>query len=290
MTNYEIGQKLTELVTNERKATNEILQLINLALEKRSYVELGFSSMFDWLTRGFGYSNAAAYRRIEAAKILRSVPEAASKLETGVINLTILSKTQSVIKAHEKLSGKRLAQETKANLVKKIETKSLPEVERTLLAEFPEAATSVKSDRRQIINALITRHSLNLTQAGTQDLDRAKEVLSHALPNATDSEAIEYALKFFLDNKDPLRKRGRGQIEARRVVLRQSDARCSYQDPITKQVCGSRFHVQLDHIVPKSLGGDNRPQNLRPLCRQHNLLMAERLLGHEVIKPYRRSV
>lgn len=62
MTNREIGFELEKLVREERKITNAVLQVICLGLESRAYLEHGFESMFEWLTKGFHYSNAAAYR------------------------------------------------------------------------------------------------------------------------------------------------------------------------------------------------------------------------------------
>jgi len=43
--------------------------------------------MFDWLVNGFGYAKASAYERIEAAKLLRVVPEISEKLASGRLNV-----------------------------------------------------------------------------------------------------------------------------------------------------------------------------------------------------------
>src|SRR5262245_38920543 len=101
MTNRELGEKLGALIRQERKITNEILSYINLALERRAYLEHSYQSMIEWLTKGFGYSGSAAYRRLEAAKLLRAVPEIAEKLESGSVNLSTVAKAQTVIKAQE---------------------------------------------------------------------------------------------------------------------------------------------------------------------------------------------
>ena len=47
MTNHEVGIKLDQLTREERQKTHEILETINIALNQRSFVELGFSSIFD---------------------------------------------------------------------------------------------------------------------------------------------------------------------------------------------------------------------------------------------------
>lgn len=296
MTNREIGFELGRLAREERKITNEILALISMAMKRRAFVEHGFPSMFEWMVRGFGYSHAAAYRRIEAARLLDVVPNAAGKLESGELNLTTLSKTQTIIRMQEKTTGQRISRPKKAEIVRMIEKKSARQVEHLLYSIFPEAALSTKQETTEVIDASTTRYCMNLDGEMSKDLERAKEVLSHKFPNATNAEIVGFALKFLLDEIDPLRQSTSAAASKRvtkssskRKVLQSSDGACTYQDPVSGQVCGSRHQVQIDHIIPKALGGTDNPENLRPLCRQHNLYMAEQAFGKETIEQYRRA-
>ena len=56
----------------------------------------------------------------------------------------------------------------------------------------------------------------------------------------------------------------------RREVWRRDGGCCSYVDPHSGRRCGSRFLLQLDHIVPFALGGSAEPGNLRVHCAAHN--------------------
>ena len=56
----------------------------------------------------------------------------------------------------------------------------------------------------------------------------------------------------------------------RREVWRRDGGRCSYVDPHSGRRCGSRFLLELDHIVPYALGGGAEPGNLRLRCRAHH--------------------
>jgi 5-methylcytosine-specific restriction endonuclease McrA len=254
--------------------------------------------MFEWLTKGFGYSNAAAYRSIEAAQLLKARPEVEEKLTSGQVNLSTLSKAQSFIKAQEKVSGQKVTEDTKAKVIAQIENKTIEQTEKNLLTLFPETAAAIPQERRKVLDAETTRHSMNLSQQATTDLARAKEVLSHQFPNASDAEIIQYALKFLLDRVDPLRKEEKNRNEearkekknkagARRIILKNASAQCTFKDPATGKVCGSRYQVQIDHVIPKAFGGTDDPENLRPLCRQHNLLMAERVFGEHFMRQFR---
>ena len=53
-------------------------------------------------------------------------------------------------------------------------------------------------------------------------------------------------------------------------MWRRDGGRCSYVDPHSGRRCGSRFLLELDHIVPFALGGSAEPGNLRVYCAAHN--------------------
>ena len=56
----------------------------------------------------------------------------------------------------------------------------------------------------------------------------------------------------------------------RRQVWRRDGGCCSYVDPHSGRRCGSRFLLELDHIVPFALGGSAEPGNLRLHCSAHH--------------------
>ena len=58
----------------------------------------------------------------------------------------------------------------------------------------------------------------------------------------------------------------------RREVWRRDGGCCSYVDPHSGRRCGSRFLLELDHIVPFALGGSAEPGNLRVRCTAYHRL------------------
>ncbi len=299
MTNEELKNKLSQLVRDERKITNEILGLINLALDRRCYLELGYSSMFDWLVKGFGYSSSAACRRIDAAKLLRAVPEATEKLENGKVNLSTLSKVQTIIRHQKQATGQKISVEAKQLAVDVIENMSVIESEQALTQMFPEAASTVRQERHTVIDSTQIRIQTNLSNETIEDLKQAKNLLSHKFPNASDADFIAYALKQLVLKLQPKQKETASRVTTaagvkskagvRRLKLQMAERKCTFSDPVTGQTCGSTYQVELDHIVPRALGGGDGADNLRVLCKQHNLFMAERVFGKKLIDQYRRS-
>jgi len=65
---------------------------------------------------------------------------------------------------------------------------------------------------------------------------------------------------------------------ARRAVAARSQCRCEYVGANGKR-CDETAFLEIDHVVPVARGGTSDPSNLRHLCRAHNRLAAEELLG-----------
>ena len=56
----------------------------------------------------------------------------------------------------------------------------------------------------------------------------------------------------------------------KREVWRRDSGCCSYVDRHTGRRCGSRFFLEIDHIVPVAQGGAAEPANLRLRCTAHH--------------------
>ena len=182
------------------------------------------------------------------------------------MNLSTLSLAQSAIGRQEKASGERLSDEKKAKIVKNIESKSAARAELALIELLPEAGRQVEQEKKTVVNAETARIAANFPVEVLNDIERIKNMLSHTLPGAGFAEVVGYLAKFYLNkNSAPVKRRAENS--------------CIYQDPKTGKVCGSTYMMESDHIQPRALGGSDEPDNLRPLCRTHNQLMAEEKLG-----------
>ncbi|MDE0448337.1 MAG: HNH endonuclease signature motif containing protein, partial [Spirochaetaceae bacterium] len=61
-------------------------------------------------------------------------------------------------------------------------------------------------------------------------------------------------------------------VAVRREVWRRDQGCCSYVDPHSGRRCGSRYRLEIDHVVPFALGGATELWNLRIRCRAHHRL------------------
>ena len=211
--NQQLVSDLRLLVKQERRITREILEKIAVADERRLYAELGYPSLLAWLVDDLKYTKQAAYRRIEGARLLRSVPVTSALVETGQVNVTTLSMLGTAIRQEEKRSKMPLLAEKKRELVAKIEGKSCEEADRVIAVEFPDLVLRPKETLRAVgehdtkLNVVLNSKQLEL-------LRRVKEVTSHSHFNTSWAELIEVMATEFLRRKDPLQRKLRENVRS----------------------------------------------------------------------------
>ncbi len=69
-------------------------------------------------------------------------------------------------------------------------------------------------------------------------------------------------------------------VAVKREVWRRDQGCCSYVDRRSGRRCGSRYRLEIDHIVPFALGGGAEPANLRLRCEAHHRLRHAQRHGH----------
>ena len=61
----------------------------------------------------------------------------------------------------------------------------------------------------------------------------------------------------------------------RHQVWKKAKASCQFKDHKSEHFCQSIKGLEIDHIRPLALGGNNQIENLRLLCREHHKLFTE---------------
>lgn len=202
MTDFELEERFAYLVKSERRITREILELICLIEERKFYLEQAYPSLFEWMVRKYGYSQAAAYRRIQAAKLLKAVPAAKVPLSEGLLNLSTLTLVQSALNKEERRTGEKISIPIKEEIVGQILGKSTEETEKLLHRQFSVKAVAVESLRS--VSAEHSKLMVVIEDSAAEDLRRVKALLSHSCQ--TWSEVVVWLAKDYLKRKDPMRK------------------------------------------------------------------------------------
>lgn len=304
ISNSELISRMEKLVRTERKITHLVLLHVVEIEERKLYAEMGFDSMYSYLTRGLGYSEASAYRRLQSARLLKQVPAIAEKLEDGSLNLSQLTQVQKCLKEQSQKSGQAFSVTATSQILEKIESKNSFETEKVLAIEFDRPIQSHESIKPQKDDSV--RIEFTLSKEQMMELEQARSLLSHICPDGTWSEVITYLAKNFnqkkmqgrsnnlsddtsksyspttrsFATKRPLpekirRPREYISVHKKRVLLQRAQYCCEFSDAKTGIKCSSRYQLQVEHIKAWSLGGNNNIGNLRILCRTHNNLMAK---------------
>src|SRR4051812_28713743 len=92
-----IEQQLKALLGQERDSLVEFLVLLGEFDASRMYLECGYASLWDFVRRGLGQSEAMTHYRVIAARALRRFPQALELLRDGRLCMTTLASLSSVL-------------------------------------------------------------------------------------------------------------------------------------------------------------------------------------------------
>ncbi|MBK7579585.1 MAG: HNH endonuclease [Myxococcales bacterium] len=250
-------------------------------------------------------SEGEAYRRIVAARLARKFPVIPALVASGKVHLSALALLKSHLTPdnHAELldlicgKTKREVQTLVAHLAPRPD---VPSRMRKLPPRRPPSLSTCDTSARgaaQIQVLAPERHAVHFT-ASTElrgKLERALDLTSHVNPSRDLALVVERAVDLLLNDLErkklgkaarPARpRRSDGEHVSnptRREVFARDGERCTYTSSHGER-CTARAFLELDHKQPRALGGSADPDNLRVLCRAHNLLAAEAVFGRDLI-------
>lgn len=167
------------------------------------------------------------------------------------------------------------------------------------------SSASPEPDRRKRVEPLSPgRYKVQFTASA--ELRDKLERLSKLMPDGDLAGVIEAAVTEKLERLEAKRygkvKKPRKALEdadtapgprgiaapVRRFVWDRDGGQCTFVASDGRR-CPERHRLEFHHDDPHGLGGDRSAENIRLLCRQHNLYRAELDYGKETMDPYRRS-
>ncbi|MDR3608842.1 MAG: HNH endonuclease signature motif containing protein [Oligoflexia bacterium] len=290
---------IKSLVREETCLTTEILHHLREIEARKLFCALGYSSLFEYAVKELGYSESATQLRIDSMRLLRELPRVEAQVQSGELTLSVLVQAQKFFRQEAKL-GRPVSVAQKQEVVQSLEGKSAREAERTLLAMSPQPEKH-RPETVRPVTAELAEVRLNLNNETLENLEKLKGLLAHQFPEMTLSDLVAHLAKRALKELDPAQKEVRAKASVgtsevktipaavKREIWRRDGSRCIYVDPATGRRYESRHRLQIDHRIPKGLGGGNDLANLRLLCAQHNAFEAARVYGRETIQEYWRS-
>lgn len=184
----QLVQNLKNLVSDERRITTEILHYLKEVEAQRIFDELGYKSMYYFIKDHLGYSEGQAYRRLNALKVLKEIPEVSKKIESGELLVSVIADAQNVFK------DANLTLDEKKAVLEKLENKSTREAEKELFKIKPpvKAKETIKRIGFEEFEVKII-----ITEELKAKLDELNAFYSHKNPN----QKYQDLLKLLIEEK-----------------------------------------------------------------------------------------
>lgn len=317
LSNDQLLRELQELTARERQGLVRILTRLS-ELDRRDLVQrYGHASVYIFCLRRLGYCQGTAFRRTKAAAACRLFPELLDMLEAGRVHLTAVAMLAPYM---TKANWRELIRDARGKTTRDLEKMiavlapgSKPPSERARVVAVTSHARSLPSSASPVTAAALlpielptgtpasppqielrTVRTFTCSQEIEAMLEKARQLLWHKYPEGRFEDILREALDALLARRDLQRRsvRERGATRAlrgryipaaiRKTVWTRDQARCSFIG-IDGLRCDERRGMEIDHILPVSLGGrSDDPANLRLLCRAHNQWRARQQFGDRV--------
>ena len=269
-----LDQKIRTFAQCERTALAGLVIELRELDSIRGYFELGFSSLFEYLTEGIGYSGGAAQRRIDAIRLSRDVPELGERIESGALDLHHVTTVSKAIRQAGK--KRKVTREEKRAIVAKIEKQTEVQTQKAV-AEFFDLEVVTKT-KRSVQKDGSVRFEITVTGEVADLIEQAQGLVSHAVPSRDLAAFLDYVSKKIVKQKSaPARERKPKapppDAESTATVAVKHEERVSENlhrkvrsDEPTCAECGSAWFPQTDHRRARWASGGNERENLQTLC------------------------
>src|SRR4051812_38956915 len=173
LSDADLISRLSETCLEGHRLTGRIVVYLGEVEERRLDLRAACTSMFDFCVRHLGMSEGAAYRRINAARLVRRFPRLLGPLERGELHLSTLV----VLRPH-------LTEENVDELVAKVLGKTHREALELLAALAPRPDV-LQAPRSRVVPLSEDRFAvqLTITRAMRDKLERARELMRHRDPS-----------------------------------------------------------------------------------------------------------
>ncbi len=258
-------QNTKALVKEESRTLTKILQHLAEIDRRRLYASLHCSSLFQYAVLHLGYSEDEAYRRINAMKLVRQMPEVEEKVQSGALTLSNLNLAQTFFRQEKVVPA------AKTELLAQLENKSSREAQKIVAEQ--RSSPPPPREKIRVVGPTTVEIKFTANEEVQKKIDQLKGLLAHKYPNLKLADLFDQLCDLGLRQWNPttIRKRGVTRVSLRKQVWARDGAQCTQ--------CKSRHALELDHIRPKAFGGEDTLENLRLLCRSCNQRAAIKNLG-----------
>jgi hypothetical protein len=235
LTNDQVLVGAKKWADHERAGLHGVLHHLHEVERRRLFSLLKYPSLMAYAVSELKYSEDAAVRRISAMRLMKELPEIETKISSGDLTLSNLGLAKRMFRNRPHSKDQKIA------LLKKIEGKSAREAQKIIFEIAPEL-------KRPEVGFHHFDEDLRAK------LEKVRGMLAHKEGDLSLVQLLHKLCDEKLSEKLPATSRVKKLVRLR-------DRSCTN--------CGSSHALEVDHIVPRALGGSDDPENLRLLCRSY---------------------
>jgi hypothetical protein len=255
----------------EFETTNEaeMIDYIREVLYRRLWLKYHANNIYDFMTGAhYHYPPAVAQRKIDAARMMEVFPEIKELMLREELNISQLGMLAQALRQKE------ISLEAQAQVLDLMRGQNI-ENSRIIINEAFEIQVKKRESVRLQRDGSV-RLNATFSKEEWEIITKAKELISHSVPSGEIAKVLTYCAAFTVSKKDlstsaaevkPRQSQGVSRASRRFVFKR--DKTCRFQHP-DGRFCGSKYQLQVDHIISKWKGGSNDVENLQLLCGVHN--------------------
>ena len=267
----DLHSKLVATVREEKKLLHQILHLLQEVERRKLYCDHHCKSLFDYAVKILKYSEAEAYTRIAAMRLIKQIPEVEKDLQSGTLTLTNVAQAQSFFRKQES----PLPLEKKKSVMASLRNQPTRKAKEILSELAPQSDAATDRIRTLADGRIEIRFALN--EDNYQRLRELRDLMSK--PGEDLSLEQLFVRLHERVQESPRAPRKQGVAVANRSLTPATKIAVKNRDGHRCKNCGSAKNLEIHHIQPKALGGGHHPDNLQTLCRPCNQRRAIKTFG-----------
>ena len=311
----ELDSELAHHFSGERAHTLPTILLIAEVERRQTFIEQGFSTIWEYLRRVHRQSDTMIHYRVSCARAVNRFPQVIEFLRDGRLCMTTLAELMKAMNEAncDALLAEALGKSKREaeRIVAREKPKSVPkDVTRTVASTFPGKSTceqpiaappaAEQPVQTDILTASLSRKHITVDREYEDLLKQARAALSHKMPGAAELDILKEGLRQIVKQAEKRKgivdkpragkvgKDGKISQSVRRIVQERDQGKCQWHSE-DGGTCGSTHRVQFDHIQDRGKGGLGTPDNVIQLCQAHNLLAAEIAWGEQYMSQFRKQ-
>jgi hypothetical protein len=186
-----------------------VIEHIKEVSRRDLHLERGHSSLKDYLVKKWGYSEQAAYRRIDAANLLKQVPSLVEKIKDGSMDITKIGELTRAVKEKERVSGEKVSALMKTELVAMISGKTGKESQRDLARALDIQLKEYEIQRVQKDESV--RLEITISKELSEKLASCRDLAAHLIQQQSKDHSLASVIEVLADQY--LRSKGAAPSE-----------------------------------------------------------------------------